>query len=204
MRRILARSALVGAATGTLITAVPALAAHNWSGRHWHTGPIKVYDGLNTNDGLKDRLYDSTSGTPYSWNAYTDTPFAYSGTNGSSTNLDKTVYYSSIDGKYNILGVTTTSTTASDPHVIVAARTRMDNAEPWYWGTGDASGSSVDGWSVVAHEIGHWIHLGDLGNTSSTCPDNSSRPTMCNYVGGTERQRTPNTAEDIDSANKAY
>lgn len=178
-----------------------ASAGHNYVGDRWYALPISVKSGNNTGTCFQSRLSASTAPGTDSWNYFTHSSFSYDGV--STGNGYGSMFYGAIDGPGFTLGATFASVNAS--HQVQNVYTRIDNAESWYCGTGDAPSSQPDLWSVLAHEAGHWLVLGDLLDSDPACPDSVARATECgSIIRGTERQRTPNTTEDINSANTAY
>jgi hypothetical protein len=178
---------------------VAAWAGHNWTGQHWHTTFINIYAGPSTGGCFKDRLFDATErSSAFSWNFHTQTPFNYRGVADGDHDA-KAVSWGATN--FNSLGETYRQV---DGHVITYNHTHIDPDFNWFCGTGDAPDNKVDLWSVLTHEAGHWIRLGDLPDSANVCDDNSNQSTMCRYFLGTERQRTPNVPEDINSANDAY
>ena len=75
----------------------------------------------------------------------------------------------------------------------------VDDAEPWYTGTGNPSPTQRDLWSVLTHEFGHATGLGE---TNLSC-SGSSRPTMCLAPLGTTYIRILE-ADDKNGLNANY
>lgn len=80
----------------------------------------------------------------------------------------------------------------------------------WYGAAHSASSTDVDFQGVLAHEIGHWVLLVDLGplEYGSSCNYGTNMYTMCgeltsNYDDESWRMRSL-TAQDIASANTVY
>lgn len=94
----------------------------------------------------------------------------------------------------------------------------FDNDRTWYNGTGDAPdgflfgiGAEMDFWSVATHEWGHVTGFiegpnldGHFPESSSLCPEDNGRHTMCPAIEiGTEMMRTLNT-HDAHTFTNAY
>ncbi len=218
MRRgSLARDALLGAIVAAVLGAtVTAHANHNWPARHdgrrWHHhDSIDVWAGANTNDNIPAIVSCATARSAnYSWNYYTSARFVYHGLSAQN-HAPGHVAWSTLDGFGGALALTHgwLASTGSDGHSVITTEghVHLDQQEPYYYPgcSGDAPSNRYDLWSVIAHEAGHLLVLGDLGSGDAACPNSNSRATMCSIVhAGTERQRTPNTSEDISSANAAY
>lgn len=191
-------------------------AAHNWTGRHHHTPPIRVFDGPNTSDCFKDEVYFASSHPTYSWTAHTTAVLQYMGT-ALQNHADNVIFWSSFDGPGGALGETHgfSESNGSDGHTVVNAgpHTHMDTAESWFICGFDAAWNGVtppsnqwDLWSIITHEVGHFIVLGDLSPADAACPDSVGAATMCtgpDYFGH-PWLRQPDTAEDRNSTSNAY
>lgn len=114
-----------------------------------------------------------------------------------------TVLFSSIDGSGGAVGKSWSYLCSGCTHTVIKTHIHIEKSGyTWYeGGSGTVPSGQVDLWSIVAHELGHWIVLGDLPESDSKCPGDSGRATMCTpYLLGSSMQRTPNTSEDKDSA----
>lgn len=204
----------VGIMLGTFLgITLPASSGHNWTPKvHYHnrspSNPINVWSGQNTNDCFDQKLWWATERSDNdSWNYHTNTWFDERGRH-SQNHVASVMFWSSVDGRGKTLAVMHGWSLANggDGHqlIVTQGNVHVDNAELWACHTGDTPSNRADLWSVLAHEAGHYLVLNDLGSSDSACPNSNSRATMCTYVMGTDRQRTPNTTEDKSSANKAY
>lgn len=102
--------------------------------------------------------------------------------------------FHNVDGAGLARAVTTRCLNQTGPHTAEMKKfaVEFDSSENWYMGTGDATGTQVDAWSIASHELGHAAGWGPhLPSSESICADNSGQNTMCpTYVTATQRMRT--------------
>ncbi len=173
------------------------------------TNPITCYVGAGNYDApLVQWTRTACEDASDSWSARTAVKFDYRGSLVNfhpSSNNANTVLYSSIDGSGGLAGLSTVTLCSGCTHEIIRGHIHIEQSGyTWYkGGSGTVPSGQLDLWSVVAHELGHWIRLGDLPDSDSTCPADRNRATMCTPVyTGDSSQRVPAT-EDVQSANDA-
>lgn len=199
------------------LTGNRAEAFHNWTGQHSHfrdstTGlyAMDVRSDTNLSATTQTLVQRASANLTFSWNRHTEPiwAFIYQGTGTASPESFGFVTWATLPCLPPGVGpcINGETVTTHSGHVIVGAHTHLNNQRGnWYIGTDAAPSDKIDLWSVITHELGHWIRLGDLAyNVDSHCTGASADATMCSVYPegvllGRIMRRQPDTAEDIQS-----